>query len=65
LELGLGESRSDLERLAHLGIDLEDVGLKLEEEGIEIKSCETLLASIAKKQEVSPTEGRCVNRTEE
>ena len=53
LEAGLDQAYAQLSRLARLGINLNDVGRQLQEEGLSafVKSFDTLIASIAEKRE--------------
>jgi len=53
LETGVEEARSDLARLAELGVDLEAITQKLQDDGVAsfAKSFESLMASIAEKRD--------------
>ncbi len=53
LEVGLAQARAQLDRLAELGVDLEGVTHKLQDEGVAkfAKSFESLMTTIAEKRE--------------
>jgi transaldolase/glucose-6-phosphate isomerase len=53
LEAGLAEARAHLARLAELGVDLDAITQKLQDDGVDAfaKSFETLMAGIAEKRE--------------